>query len=446
MRYRRRSLPAPALSGLALLLGLATGACRETPPSDRVAAADAASSTSGGSDTPPARAASTGDTAEAPLPVSPHPTPPPKLSDGWRSLDRDAVALALSRDGRWLVAGDLGGHVAFFDRTHPEGTRFVWGELARAGRIGGLACADDADICLASGFGGPDHSLRRYDLGALTASVPSPPLVAGLAEGGVQADTAALALSSDGVRQFAALAAPGETLGHALLLSSGPRFDILGRFDVAGPAGAFALSPDGGVAFRAVPGGGLVRHDFPNPGADGAPHATEGTRLPTRLALSHLSVRRNATGDLLVHGAEGTTLHVWALPLAGDAPGEPHARALDAARGPVSPIRGLHRVGDHTVAVTRPPEGGLVLWDADTGAELKRLLTDCPCERHALSADGTTAACRCATGAWVRHGPTGLALTAAPAVAPQLPGGTLPPGVAVPPAPPEPANQGGAAE
>ena len=412
------------LAGIAVMAGsTACGKPASTAPDVAISAsAPEATLATGSADVTPVAGPST--------PVAPNPKPPLKLAEGWRSLDRDAAGLALSSDGRWLVSGDLGGHVAYFDRQHPDGTRFVWGELAKAGRVRAVACAEAAPTCIAAGSDGPDHSLRRHDLTTL-ADRPvvalSPVLVPPTTAGATQADALATALSADGVRQIALLALGGEALGGQVLLTSGPTFERLGAFPVPRAGGALALVADGGVAVWASPGGGLWRFDFPHPAA-GTPLPGAGFRVAEGPTLSHLAARRNATGDLIIHGAEGTTVHVWALPVSGEPHGDPNvARLQDAGvEGSGAPIRGLHRVGDHTVAVTRPSGGGLGLWDADNGKLLATLATDCPCEAHALSADGSTAACRCATGAWVRHGPTRLALSEAPAMAPTIPATTLP--------------------
>jgi hypothetical protein len=414
----------PALLARRALLALSAtcAACgKPAPAPDVVTPASAPDAVA------PAETAPTPPAADVVTPVAPNPKPALRMSEGWGSLDRDANALALSSDGRWLVTGDLGGHVAFFDRLAEGGPRFVWGELAKAGRIRAVACADAAPVCVAGGFNGPDHSLRRYDLttlGGAPAAALSPASAG--ATGGAQPDAVAVGLSSDGVRQVALLAAGGEELGGQLVLTSGGAFDRLGAFPLERTSGPLGLVADGGVAVWGPPTGGLLRFDFPHP-ASGTPLPAGGARVAETPTLAHLSARRNATGDLIVHGAEGTTVHAWALPVSGEAPGEPHHTTLsDPSADARAPIRGLHRVGERTIAVTRPPSGGLSLWDADDGKLLARLETSCPCESHAISADGGTAACRCANGSWVRHGPTGLALSEAPAVAPTIPATTLP--------------------
>jgi hypothetical protein len=107
-----------------------------------------------------------------------------------------------------------------------------------------------------------------------------------------------------------------------------------------------------------------------------------------------VTARLRFVGDVLV-GAQEATLVRWPLVAGG-------ARAVVTLADARRPIRELRMLPRGLVAVTRPEREGLVVWDGETGQALAEIETGCPCEMHALSANGCVAACACADVTEVR--------------------------------------------
>lgn len=315
------------------------------------------------------------------------PRPPPQvvLPDGWKSITRDAITVAISRDSALLVGGDLAGYTAFWERSTGV---FKWGDLASAGRIRHVRCAEQADTCVAGGFDEPEHVLRRYSTAPLESTTFSD-----IAAASVKA----LALSADGTLAATLILKPDAEL---VIFGPGAEDRPFARSVAPATAGAIALSPDGALLAWAPNTGGVQVFRVATPKA---PPEWTGADDTTFAALVWSTPEG---GPVTLLAAEGATILEFVL-----TEGSPTLTML--RRSPIADdryaIRDLHRVtGGGLFAVTRPPTGGLVLWDAKTATVAAELATRCPCETHALSFDGASAACSCADQAEVRHGPAGL--------------------------------------
>jgi hypothetical protein len=326
-------------------------------------------------------------------PSVPPPRPPPP--DGIRVLERDAITLALSRDGTFLAAGDLAGNALLWDLSRE---RFLWRDATPEGnRLGRVVFAADAPIYLAGSFHEPDRPWRAW-------SAEPQERRGELGEAGwIGVDAAlddpgrrALTLSSspDGEHQRLEL----WDLGATRALASVP-LRAAGR-------GAVALAADG-RRFAVSDDNGAVVVYAPSDTAEDAPievfrsEVQGGPDEDRRVARLELS----ADGTIL-YGASAARLFTWGLGGPGE---EPTSRStvVGAAGGDPHPIRGLHRAsredGVSLLVVTRPVSGGLEIFGAD-GGDFGHLDTGCRCESHALSADGAVAACGCVEASELRWG------------------------------------------
>lgn len=356
--------------------------CKESPP-HAVPAPDP---------TPPGQVeltpAPTDASAAVVEPLRPRPTPPPVvLPDGWTSITRDAVTVGLSPDGAWLLAGDLGGHTAFWERSSG---RFKWADLAKSGRIRHVACAESADRCWSSGFDGAEYPLRGYQLEPLEST--------GLL-GNEGHDARAIAVNPDGTLVSAIITSVDGR--HRLMTFATDTKRLIHEVD-AGPhnGGHLTWIPGTSMLVRTLVGGGFEVHD------------TTKTNEPIvvqddAMKFEAISASITAEGNAVIVGSNGTSILHLHMPLPPSAaPTISKKVVLEDER---FAVRNLHRVSDgRVVAVTRPTSGGLVFWDAGTGKPLADVRTVCPCETHALAFDGKTAACKCADRSEIRHGPSGV--------------------------------------
>ncbi len=332
----------------------------------------------------------------APRPPRPQP-PAPVLPEGWTTFARDAITVAFSRDNTYLLTGDLGGHTAF---QNVATGRLTWADLAKAGRIRHVLCATHADTCLASGFDGADLALRLYRTATLEA---------GDALGPAETDARSVAISADGTRVAAVLLTDPPALTVRDVGVEAPLLSVPTGAQTGGPV---ALSPDGQLVAFASAAGGFAVHRLPP--SDVAPAPTWSGPADTVLETLLFAPSAPEAPPALL-GTVGAEILAFELPADS---ATPTVRSRTRIGDDRFSIRGLHRLADgRVVAVTRPPEGGLVLWNAATGAPLAELKTACPCETHAVSFAVSEAAarvaCSCADRAEVRHGPVTL-----PAAAP----------------------------
>lgn len=388
----RHALPSLSLLILVALACTACGQQADAPP--------ASSATAPPAPTPPGPDEVAAEPEPPPPAERPRSEPPPRppAPAGVQILRRDAVALALSGDGRFLAGGDLGGHALLWDLTRG---RFLWADRTPEGnRLVKVAFAARAPLYLAGATHAPDRPWRLWsaDPAERRGELGDEGLVA--IDGALDdAGRRALTLSStlDGGAQrlelwdlatrdlLARVPLTRATRGLVALDAAGERFAVA---DDLGTVRVWARGPD-----PSTPPAELFVSDV----SAGDPELER----PSRLALS---------GDgASLHGASGARVTRWSVPVDGAAPAPTTTRTIgeEGATDP-DPIRGLHRVrGEHgsvIVAVTRPIADGLVIWSTGDGAVIGRLETGCRCESHALSDDGRVAVCGCADAAELRWG------------------------------------------
>jgi hypothetical protein len=325
------------------------------------------------------------------------PAPPPGIT----VLRRDAIALALSGDGRFLAGGDLAGQALLWDL---ERGRFLWADSTPEGnRLGRVVFAGDAPVYLAGSFYRPDRPWRLWSADPMErrgelGDIGWTGLDAALNDAGTRAVTLSAAPRGIGgdageggqklelwelspARVVLAVALEDALEGSVALDARGERFALS---DDRGGVRVYDASGQPGIAGAEVAPLFEVR----------AEATSEGDARIGRLVLS-------ADGELLV-GARGARLVLWSLKEA-----LPATTVVLGTGGVAAPVRGLHRVraesGSRIVAITRPSAGGLVAWDSD-GLPAGWLESGCRCESHALSADGSVAACGCAEASELRWG------------------------------------------
>jgi len=338
------------------------------PPADAVAAAvatdeDAVAGTSG-----------TEDVAAAP---SPRPAAPTTTLSGEDYLEFkfDAVAVALSADGRYLAAGDLGGRLSLWDTENKR--LLIQDTLPEGNRVHRIAFGVTSPVLVSGTFGTPDAPLRvwqvkpagrRHTLGREGWQVSSLALDAGGAQ--------ALGLVDIGAGKLKVMiwgVDDGEERYMASVLSD--------RAFVAfsGDGATAALSDAGGFihVYRGAPWAELYAKRI------------EGATSLQRLALSEDGRTLWGTSANHIFRYDITEAPVLTATVnIGDA--ETVVSALD----PVSHGR--------VVAVERPEAGGLRVWDSDQGKLLAEVVGGCRCESHAVSAQGGSIACDCVPDAVVR--------------------------------------------
>lgn len=338
---------------------------------------------------------------EPPRPRSePPPRPPPPA--GIKVWRRDAVALALSGDGRFLAAGDLAGQALLWDL---QRERFLWADPTPEGnRLGRVVFATQAPLYLIGAFHEPDRPWRLWSAEALErrAELGEPGWIgvdAAMDASGARAVT--LSSSRDGLAQRLEL---WDLAAPRVLLSLPIEHASRGAVAIDRSVKRVAVADDlGGVTVFEL-GDGEGATPLPIFESRAAQGADADKLRVSRVALS-------AGGEAL-YGAVGARLMMWSLGAEGGVRSVdlgPGGSAPDVAGAePASPpIRGLHRVArggaEVMVAITRPVDGGLVMYD-ESGAAFGYLDTGCRCEIHALSADGQMAACGCVEASELRWG------------------------------------------
>lgn len=373
--HRRAQRVSPL--GLGLVSMIVWGACGKdptptnptNPPSDVSAAVDS---------TPVA------DTEAPPRPRS-EPPPRPPLPEGIKRFDKDAITISLSGDGRYLAGGDLAGKSLLWDL---KNGRFLWGDPTPVGnRIGRVVFAETGDIWVGGSFDEPDRPWRAWSAQKLErrGEFGEPGEVAiDLALDRAGSTAVVLTSNQSGDTQTVSV----WKLSEEKPLWSAPLTESKrGTVAIAPDASAVAVSDDRGGLLRFTLGTEVVRQVLAAPSTDAVPVRV--ARVAWLEEGPQVGLWAAAKATLVRYSAEGTA--------------SPAVQLAD----PGHPIRGLHRVkrGETTlVAVTRPEEGGLVLWGLD-GAALGEVVTGCRCESHSLSFDGTMAACGCAPASELRYGP-----------------------------------------
>ncbi len=386
---RQRTHTRSSWSVLAVsLVTLAFAACSQSTPANDVAQP--------APDTRPAPP-DTAEPAATPDVTPPRSEPPPRppLPAGIARFEKDAITLTLSGTGQYLAGGDLAGKSLLWDLTTG---RFLWGDPTPVGnRIGRVVFAETGDIWVGGSFDEPDRPWRAWSATNLErrGEFGTPGEVAiDLALDRLGQTAVVLTSAPDGSRQVVSvwkLDAQTPHFTSAALMS--------GR-------GAVAIAPDGLDVAVSDDRGGLVRFDL----------RTEGL-VDRRIELvppsSDAVAARVARLAYLTVG-DPNNVGLWAaikatirrFPLDGDP--KVQAPAVELA-DPTYPIRGLHRVQrqgqpqETLIVATRPEPGGLTFWNLE-GKAIGELVTDCRCETHALSFDGSMAVCGCSPAADIRYG------------------------------------------
>jgi hypothetical protein len=302
------------------------------------------------------------------------------LPEGVQRLDKDVITLALSGDGRFLVGGDLAGQALLWDLKKRE---YLWADpTPEDGRIGRVAMAETGGTYVAGSFEKPDQPMRAWSAESLSR------LGVYGSKGGIAVD---VALSPDG--RVAALLSSSQdgASQRASLWEIGKEIPLVEVDVPEARVGAVAVNSVGTKLVLADGLGGLTLVSIDGTRRDLAPRVSADS-VATRWARVVFGPLDVAEG---VWAARGAT--VKAFPLEGE------ARAEVSLADTAAPIRGLHRVEGKVVAVTRPESGGLVFW-AMNGARVGEFESGCRCETHAVSADGTMAACGCTPSSEIHYG------------------------------------------
>jgi len=334
-------------------------------------------------------------TPDVPPPRS-EPLPRPPLPAGIARFEKDAITLTLSGNGQYLAGGDLAGKSLLWDLTTGQ---FLWGDPTPVGnRIGRVAFAETGDIWVGGSFDEPDRPWRAWSATNLErrGEFGTPGEVAiDLALDRLGQTAVVLTSAPDGSRQVVSV---------WKLNAEAPHFTspalMSGR-------GTVAIAPDGLDVAASDDRGGLVRFDL----------KTEGLvdRRIELVAPSSDAVAARVSRLAYLTAGDPANVGLWAaikatirrFPLDGADP-KAHAPAVELADA-TYPIRGLHRVQrqgqpqETLVVATRPEPGGLTFWNLE-GKVIGELVTDCRCETHALSFDGSMAVCGCSPAADIRYG------------------------------------------
>lgn len=298
-----------------------------------------------------------------------------KLTAGFEQYRLDGICVALSGDGNFLAAGDLGGRVTVWDTRRQR--LLIQETLPEGNRVRRVGFARDAPVLVSGSFQAPDAPFRVWQ------TQP-----AGLRHtiGSLHWQARQLAIDDAGKRLLGLVDVGKGEAKVALWGIDDAEPILIAAHD--GENGFVSLSGDGETAVASSQDGTLrVWRGTPM-------KLVATTRFENAKTLQRLLLSRDGR---MLWGAAGNQVFHYAV----DTP--PVFERSVSIGGEDVVIRGLELLPDgRAVAVTRPEAGGVQLWDAATG----RLLVDanggCRCEAYALSADGRTLACDCVPDAAIR--------------------------------------------
>ncbi|PKN58261.1 MAG: hypothetical protein CVU56_06355 [Deltaproteobacteria bacterium HGW-Deltaproteobacteria-14] len=297
------------------------------------------------------------------------------LAAGFEQYRLDGICVALSGDGSFLAAGDLGGRVTVWDTRRKR--LLIQATLPEGNRVRRVAFARGAPVLVSGAFQAPDAPFRVWQ------TQP-----AGLRHtiGSLHWQARQLAIDDAGERL-------------AALVEVGGGVTKIGVWGVDDAEPVLVATHEGESGFVSLSGDGRT---VAASSQDGTLSVWRGSPL-TLVAATVFEQAKTLQRVLLsrdgrlLWGAAGNQVFHYVV----DSP--PVLERSVSVGGEDAVIRGLELLPDgRAVAVTRPEAGGVQLWDAATG----RLLVDanggCRCEAHALSADGRTLACDCVPDASIR--------------------------------------------
>jgi|GEM_PF-2992132 len=319
------------------------------------------------------------------------------VSKGYEEFRLDGICVALSGDGLWLAAGDLGGRVTLWN-TKTE-RLLIQDTLPEGNRVRTVGFARVAPVMVSGAFQAPDAPFRvwqmqpagfRHTLGSMHFQArqlvidDAGELLLGFMDVGNETNKIGVWGIDDGELR---LAASHDGEGFVSMSGDGRTVAAAGQ---DGTLRVWRARADAVVP--AVPDGA-------NPDAGSAPPVAKMELVATKRFESAATLQRLllSKDGRAMWGAAGNQVFHYTLD------GPPTLARTVTIGAPGGVIRGLELLPDgRAVAVTRPKKGGVRLWDVDDGHLRVDAQSGCRCEAYALSGDGKSLACDCVPEASIR--------------------------------------------